>query len=134
MLFNFFSISEQTTRVMWSYKSGNREFVCTYRLKTFTNPVKLQCWYNLCEECVLWKDEERRRLIERDKDVKLRRRVWGYCEEWYIKREREWEWENWVFEWMKWMDDRFWCVNDYWDEMIFIHFLSFSSFHIIPIS
>ncbi len=128
----FFWNSEQTTRVMWSYKVENWEFVCAYCLKTFTNPVKLPCGYNLCEECVLeWREEIN---WERDKGIKWRRRVWGYCEEWYLKREREWEWENWVFEWMKWMDDWFWCVNDYWDEMIFIHFVSFSSFHIIPFS
>ena len=83
-----FSISEQTTRVMWSYKRENRELVCAYCLKTFTNPVKLPCGYNFCEECVLegWEEEIN---WERDKEVKWRRRVWVYCEEWYLKRERE---------------------------------------------
>ena len=111
-------------------KVRNGEFVCGYCFNTLTNPLKLPCGYDLCEECVLegWGEEEIN--WERDKGVKWRRRVWGYCEEWYLKREREWEWENWGFEWMKWMDDWFWCV---WMmiEMKWYSFISHHSHHFI---
>ena len=115
---------------MSSYEVGDRALVCPYCFNTLTNPLKLPCGYDLCEECVLegWGEEEIN--WERDKEVEWRRRVWGYCEEWYLKREREWEWENWGFEWMKWMDDWFWCV---WMmiEMKWYSFISHHSHHFI---
>ena len=41
-------------------KVRNGEFVCGYCFNTLTNPLKLPCGYDLCEECVLegWGEEE----------------------------------------------------------------------------
>ena len=100
-------------------KVRNGEFVCGYCFNTLTNPLKLPCGYDLCEECVLegWGEEEIN--WERDKGVEWRRRVWGYCEEWYLKRERENgnerigdlnEWNEWMIDfdvcewWLRWND------------------------------
>ena len=101
-------------------KVRNGEFVCDYCFKTLTNPLKLPCGYDLCEECVLegWGEEEINWERERER-VEWRRRVWGYCEEWYLKRERENgnerigdlnEWNEWMIDfdvcewWLRWND------------------------------
>ena len=74
---------------MSSYEVEDRALVCPYCFNTLTNPLKLPCGHDLCEECVL----RMRRGGETSRETRELNEG-GECEGIVkndIKREREWK-------------------------------------------